>query len=93
MVSQTRNPSPQLRLLVSVPEAAAALGITHRSVRGLVYAGKLRSLKVGARRLIAVDELEGFVRSLRGEPAPMTVQHHRSSTSVSTRQFLHRRAR
>jgi excisionase family DNA binding protein len=69
MVPESRNPSPPPRLLVSVTEAAAALGISHRSVRGLVYAGKLRSLKVGARRLIAVEDLEGFVRSLReGSP-------------------------
>jgi hypothetical protein len=34
-------------------------------VRALIYAGKLGSIKVGARRLIAVDELEGFVRSLQ----------------------------
>lgn len=65
MVPESRDQSPQPRLLVSVTEAAAALGIGHRSVRGLVYAGKLRSLKVGARRLIAVEDLEGFVRSLR----------------------------
>jgi excisionase family DNA binding protein len=65
MVTQSRNPSPQPRPLVSVPEAAAALGISHRSVRGLVYAGKLRSVKVGARRLIAVDDLGSFVRSLQ----------------------------
>jgi excisionase family DNA binding protein len=55
----------RLRLLVSTSEAAAALGLSHRTVRGLVYAGKLRSIKVGARRLITVDDLEGFVRSLR----------------------------
>jgi excisionase family DNA binding protein len=65
MVSHSGTPSPQPRLLISVTEAAAALGISHRSVRGLVYTGRLHSLKLGARRLIAVDDLEGFVRSLR----------------------------
>jgi excisionase family DNA binding protein len=65
MVSQRHDPSPQPRLLVSVSEAAAALGISHRSVRGLVYSGELRSCKVGARRVIAVEDLESFVRSLR----------------------------
>ena len=56
---------PRLRLLVSISEAAAALGISHRSVRGLIYTGKLRSVRVGARRLIAVEDLECFVRTLR----------------------------
>jgi excisionase family DNA binding protein len=59
----TANPRP--RLLVSTAEAAAALGLSHRTVRSLVYAGTLRSIKVGARRLIAVQDLESFVRSLR----------------------------
>ncbi|MHB8489355.1 MAG: helix-turn-helix domain-containing protein [Candidatus Dormibacteria bacterium] len=59
------TPTARLRLLVSISEAAAALGLSHRSVRSLVYAGKLRSCKVGARRLIAVEDLESFVRSLR----------------------------
>ena len=63
MVSQRHQSSP--RLLVSVTEAARALGISHRSVRGLVYSGQLKSVKVGARRLIAVNDLEGFVQSLR----------------------------
>ena len=65
MVSQTRTLNPQPRLLVSVSEAAAALGISHRSVRGLIYTGDLRSVKVGRRRLLAVDDLENFVRSLQ----------------------------
>jgi excisionase family DNA binding protein len=59
----TSNARP--RLLVSISEAAAALGLSHRTVRSLVYAGTLRSIKIGARRLIAVDDLEGYVRSLR----------------------------
>ena len=73
MVSESRNPNQQRRLFISLTEAAATLGISYRSVRGLVCTGKLRSLKVGARRLIAVDDLEGFARSFAGRPAPMKV--------------------
>jgi excisionase family DNA binding protein len=61
--SAAANPGP--RLLVSTAEAAAALGLSHRTVRSLIYAGTLRSIKVGARRLIAVEDLESFVRALR----------------------------
>jgi len=61
--SVAANPRP--RLLVSTADAAAALGLSHRTVRSLVYAGKLRSCKVGARRLIAAEDLEKFVQSLR----------------------------
>jgi excisionase family DNA binding protein len=64
MLPHSGTPNARLRLLVSISEAAAALGLSHRTVRSLVYAGELRSIKVGARRLIAVDDLEGFVRSL-----------------------------
>jgi excisionase family DNA binding protein len=65
MFPQGGDSTARLRLLVSISEAAAALGISHRSVRGLIYTGKIRSCKVGARRLIAVEDLESFVRSLR----------------------------
>jgi excisionase family DNA binding protein len=65
MLSHSGTPNARLRLLVSISEAAAALGLSHRTIRTLVYAGKLRSIKVGTRRLIAVEDLESFVRSLR----------------------------
>ena len=65
MLSQSGTPNAQPRLLVSISEAAAALGLSQRTVRNLLYAGRLRSIKVGARRLIAVDDLGAFVRSLQ----------------------------
>ena len=65
MVTQSVESNRQPRLLISVSEAAAVLSLSHRKVRGLVYSGELRSIKVGSRRLIAVHDLEEFVSSLR----------------------------
>ena len=53
------------RLLLSLPEVAAALGLSQRTVRGLIYKGQLSSCRVGSRRLVAVDDLEDYVKSLR----------------------------
>jgi excisionase family DNA binding protein len=65
MLPHSATANARLRRLLSISEAAEALGVSHRTVRSLVYAGTLRSIKVGTRRLIAVEDLEGFVRSLR----------------------------
>jgi excisionase family DNA binding protein len=55
------------RLLLSYDEAARRLGIGERTVRGLVYAGRLPAVRVGTRRLIAQADLDAFVAELRQE--------------------------
>jgi excisionase family DNA binding protein len=56
------------QLLLSVPEAAARLGIGRTFAWQLVHAGELRAVAVGRRRLVPVAELERFVAArLQGE--------------------------
>jgi len=57
-------------LLVGVREAAARLGIGRDSCYEAVRSGRLRSVTIGRRRLIAVAELEAFVaRETNGKAA------------------------
>ncbi len=53
-----------LRLLVSVEEAAEALAISRTAVFRLLREGRLRSVKIDKRRLIAVAALHDFVNEL-----------------------------
>ncbi len=55
-------------ILVSVPEAAAALGIGITKTNKLIATGRLRTVKVDNRRLVPVAALTEFVESL-AEPA------------------------
>lgn len=54
-------------LLVSVPEAGRRLSVGRSTVLELVASGRLGSVKVGARRLVPVIELERFVAELCAE--------------------------
>ena len=59
------------KLALSVPEAAAMLGLSEPSVRRLVDAGRLaRVPHTGNRVLIARTELERFVNA---KPSPLAV--------------------
>ena len=50
------------KILLSVPEAAEAMGIGRTTLNKLLATGSLGSLKIGRRRLIFVDDVEEFVR-------------------------------
>jgi excisionase family DNA binding protein len=52
-------------LLVGYDEAARRIGVSNRTLRGLVYGGELRAVSIGHRRLIAIADLEDFVEKLR----------------------------
>lgn len=54
-------------LLVSIDEAARRLAISRRNVQGLIYEGRLQSVKVGRCRRIAAVDLELFVERLRND--------------------------
>jgi excisionase family DNA binding protein len=54
-------------LLLTVPEAAAELRCSRRTVYSLLSSGKLSSLKMGGLRRIAAVELDRFVASLSEE--------------------------
>ena len=50
-----------LKLTVSVPDAAAALGIAPRTIRAWIACGKLRAVHLGRRVVIRVSELQRFL--------------------------------
>jgi excisionase family DNA binding protein len=49
------------KLAVTVKEAAALISVSERSCWTEIAAGRLRSFKLGRRRLVAVTELAAFV--------------------------------
>ena len=48
--------------LLSVDEAAAMLGLGRTATYGELQAGRLRSVKVGRRRLIPAEAVSAFIR-------------------------------
>jgi excisionase family DNA binding protein len=52
------------RVLYSVKEAAKLMAVSERSIYNLLEQGTLKSVKVGARRLVRRDELDSFVNRL-----------------------------
>jgi excisionase family DNA binding protein len=63
----TRPAAPEApavpRLALTVPEAAAAVGVSPRLVWGALSAGELRGVRVGRRRLILVEQLRAWLLS------------------------------
>jgi excisionase family DNA binding protein len=58
---------PPARLLLAYAEVAQRLGVSTRTVRGLVYRGALPSVHIGTRRLVALADLVDFLDALRAE--------------------------
>ena len=50
--------------LLTVKEAASLLGIGRSTVYELIYAGRIRSVKIGSSRRIRRGDLDDFVRDL-----------------------------
>jgi len=77
--------------LVTVTEAADALGLSRSKVYELLAAGELPSVRIGRTRRIAVADLERFVERHRTPAADMTTpttttreapaQHHEATTT------------
>lgn len=59
------------KMAFSVLEACTALGITRPTLYGLIADGRLRTVKIGARRLIPTTELD---RLLAGDDATRTTR-------------------
>lgn len=56
-------------VLISVEGAGEALGIRRTTAWELVRAGDLRSVKIGARRLVPVDAIREYADRLQGVEA------------------------
>jgi excisionase family DNA binding protein len=57
------------RLMVTIPEAAAACGLSRTKIYELATMGRLTIRKCGKRSLIATDDLRALMESL--PPAPI----------------------
>ena len=57
------SPTTTPRLLLSVPEAAKALGrISERTLFSLTASGEIRCVRIGRRVLYSVEELQRFIQ-------------------------------
>ena len=59
---------PTDRMLVSIPQAASALGLGRTRLYELLDAGEIETVKIGKRRLIVWASLVGYVENLRSKP-------------------------
>lgn len=64
-ITQATKPTVE-RLTYTVEEAAGAIGCGRTSVFRLLREGKLRSIRVGSRRLIPREEIDRFIASSMG---------------------------
>jgi len=81
-VSQT--PQAQNRLLISLQDAAQRLGVSYFAVRNWMLAGSLGfpTVKIGARRLVPVAELEKYVQRLTEEALEKLPHPHLPSPAI-----------
>lgn len=63
MDGQVKEEPAWKRLAFSIPEAAAALGLSASSIWKWISLGQLRVTKVGGRTLITADELNRILKS------------------------------
>ncbi len=57
------------KLLLTVPEAAAALGISRSKLYQLISAGTIRSVRIDGSRRVPVDALTTYINQLMEEAA------------------------
>lgn len=62
--------SPGGRLTYSVDEAAELLGIGRTLMYKLLTAGEVDSLKIGKRRMVPRDAIDGYIKRSRGRQFP-----------------------
>ncbi len=60
------TPGAELRLALSVDEAATALGLSSRTVRKLIYAGELPACRLGRRIVLSIDSLKAYLHAHEG---------------------------
>jgi excisionase family DNA binding protein len=57
------------KLLLTVPEAAAALGISRSKLYQLIAAGTVRSVRIDGARRVPVESLTSYIHQLMEEAA------------------------
>ena len=62
-----RNANSVTKLVYSIPDACEAADVNKDTIYKGIHSGKLRSLKIGRRRLIRVEALSKWLKDLEGE--------------------------
>lgn len=62
------------RVLLTVEQAAQAIGIGRTTMFALVKSGELKSVKVGRLRRIPLDEIHAYTNRLTAEQHPTTTE-------------------
>lgn len=57
------------QLAYSIPDSGRAIGLSSRTVIRLIKSGKLRSAKIGRRRVVSAKELERFLHESQSPKA------------------------
>ena len=70
IAAQATPPAPVPDRLLSINEAAGALGIGRSRLYEEVAAGRLRSLKVGRRRLVPASAIAGYIEAVTNGGGP-----------------------
>lgn len=60
------NPKGEVRLALSVDEAAAALRLSSKTVRKLIQAGELPACRLGRRIVLSIDSLRTYLHAHEG---------------------------
>ena len=68
----TTPPRGTPRVMLTVEQAADALGIGRTTVFALIKSGELRSLLIGRSRRIPLDEIEAYSARLTAQQHPAT---------------------
>ena len=66
MPALAATPQP---IAVSIEQGAALLGVAPRTLKEQIRSGKLRTFRVGRRRLIRLDALDAFAHALEDAEA------------------------
>jgi len=60
---------PPAPIGLGLSEAGTVLGISRTSIYALIKSGRLRSVKIGCRRIVLTDDLKKFAENLIGQEA------------------------
>ena len=63
--AQPRSPKAMPRLL-SIKQATFELGLSRTSTYELIADGKLKTVKIGRRRFVAIEAIDEFIAGLSG---------------------------
>ncbi len=63
--TRRKTRAAQPRVAVSIPEAAEMLSLSVNSVWRLLRSGELHRIKIGRRSLVAVDDIQAFLKRLQ----------------------------